>query len=425
MNDSLYLEMDFEEALQRYIQTDPTEMGIAGVANMKKNKIDNLMLSFESKAHIDQNGIEFWYARDLQKLFGYNKWEKFEISIGRAQEACRNFGKNPQLYFQKIFPGSGKDKKQGPTPRDFKLSRYAAYLVAMNSDPRKPEIAFAQTYFAIQTRKQELNEQPHQQELNEDQKRLIIRQQIKQHNKSLASTAKKSGVLTRQDFARFHHSGYMGLYQTNLIDIKRKKNLPKKANLLDYSGSTELAANFFRVTQAEEKLKKDKVTAKEEANKTHYEVGQKVRELMFQLSGIYPEDLPPEQNIKKIENQVIKPKITGEIHQKPTKKIINISKDLWKYALLLMASKPAGIIMTSDLIKELPQYIETPITSTHTSTSRKETKFPQLVRNLKSNKKNKTNFITQGYVYDIKGGFQITPKGLAFIKEYSKERINF
>ncbi|WP_196424908.1 BRO family protein [Commensalibacter melissae] len=173
----------------------------------------------QSKAHIDQNGIEFWYARDLQKLFGYNKWEKFEISIGRAQEACRNFGKDPQLYFQKILPGSGKDKKQGPTPRDFKLSRYAAYLVAMNSDPRKPEIAFAQTYFAIQTRKQELNE---------DQKRLIIRQQIKQHNKSLASTAKKSGVLTRQDFARFQHSGYMGLYQTNLIDIKRKKTFQKK-----------------------------------------------------------------------------------------------------------------------------------------------------------------------------------------------------
>lgn len=423
MNNAPYSEIDFEEALQRYIQTDPTEMGIAAVTNMKEDKVDDLMSAFEAKAHIDQDGIEFWYARDLQKLFGYSKWQQFEVSIDRARTACRSYGKDPLNYFQEVFTGSGKNSKGGRTARDFRLSRYAAYLVAMNSDPRKKEIAFAQTYFATQTRKQELHEQSVNQELTEDQKRVIIRQQIKQHNKSLASTAKKSGVITGQDFAKFHHSGYMGLYQTNLAAVKRKKGLPAKTDLLDHIGSTELAANFFRVTQAEEKLRKDNVTSKEDANKTHYEVGQKVRALMLQLSGIAPEDLPAAQNLKQIEKQTAKTKAIIETPKEPTKKTINISTDLWKYALLLMASKPAGIMMTPELIKELPEFIETPVTATNTSASRQETKFPQLVRNLKSNKKNKTNFITQGYAHDIKGGFQITPKGLEFVKDYFKDRI--
>lgn len=426
MNNAPYSEIDFEEALQRYIQTDPTEMGIAAVTNMKEDKVDDLMSAFEAKAHIDQDGIEFWYARDLQKLFGYSKWQQFEVSIDRARTACRSYGKDPLNYFQEVFTGSGKNSKGGRTARDFRLSRYAAYLVAMNSDPRKKEIAFAQTYFATQTRKQELHEPSVNQGLSkEEQDRLNTRQQLKDHHKFLAATAKKSGVITPKDFAIFNHNGYMGLYKNNLKAIKKKKNLSEKDNLHDYSGYTELAANLFRATQTEEKLRKDKVTEKEVAYKTHYEVGQKVRALMLELSGTSPEDLPTAPDIKQIEKRITKVKTVIQTPEEPAKKTINISTDLWKYALLLMASKPAGIMMTPELIKELPEFIETPVTATNTSASRQETKFPQLVRNLKSNKKNKTNFITQGYVHDIKGGFQITPKGLEFVKEYFKDRIEF
>lgn len=426
MNNVPYSEIDFEEALQRYIQTDPSEIGIAGVANMKEDKVDDLMAAFEAKAHIDQDGIEFWYARDLQKLFGYQRWEEFQKTIEKAKIACQNFGKDPLNYFQEVFRGAPKNSKGGRTSRDFKLSRYAAYLVAMNSDPRKKEIAFAQTYFAIQTRKQELHEQSINQELSkEEQDRLNTRQQLKDHHKFLAATAKKSGVITPKDFAVFNHNGYMGLYKNNLKAIKKKKNLSEKDNLHDYSGYTELAANLFRATQTEEKLRKDNVTQKEVAYKTHYEVGQKVRALMLELSGIAPEDLPTAPDIKQIEKRVTKTQAITQKPQESTKKTINIGKDLWKYALLLMASKPAGIMMTPELIKELPEFIETPVTATNTSASRQETKFPQLVRNLKSNRKNKNNFITQGYVHDIKGGFQITPKGLEFVKKYFKDRVEF
>lgn len=425
MNNAPYSEIDFEEALQRYIQTDPTEMGIAGIVNMKEDKIDDLMSAFEAKAHIDQDGIEFWYARDLQKLFGYQRWENFAKVINKAQTACHKSNHNIDDHFRHIAKMVQIGSETNRDIDDIIMTRYACYLTAQNASSRLKQVAFAQTYFAIQTRKQELHEQSVNQELTEDQKRVIIRQQIKQHNKSLASTAKKSGVVTGQDFAKFHHFGYMGLYQANLAAVKRKKGLPAKTDLLDHIGSTELAANFFRVTQAEEKLRKDNVTSKEDANKTHYEVGRKVRTLMLQLSGIAPEDLPAAQNLKQIEKQTAKTKTIRETPKEPTKKTINISTDLWKYALLLMASKPAGIMMTPELIKELPEFIETPVTATNTSASRQETKFPQLVRNLKSNKKNKTNFITQGYVHDIKGGFQITPKGLEFVKEYFKDRIEF
>lgn len=420
-----YLEMSFEEALQRYIQTDPTELGKTEETSIKEDKLDNLMASFEAKVQFNQEGIEFWYARDLQKLFGYLRWETFEQNIKKSQTACQNFGKNINNHFQEVFRGSPKNSEGGRTARDFRLSRYAAYLIAQNSDPRKPAIAFAQTYFAVQTRRQELTDKATENAQNEDQKRLFIRQQIKEHHKSLASAAQQYGVKTGQDFAKFYQKGYQGLYQLSLYDIRKRKNITQKEKVLDHVGSTELAANFFRVTQTEEKLRRDKIVSKEQAFDTHYEVGKQVRDLMLKISGIAPEDLPAAQNIKHIQTHLPKAKTAAEITHQPSKVAIDISRDLWKYALLVMASKPAGIMMTTDLIKELPQYIEAPVNATNTSAMRKESRFPQLVRNLKSNKKNKTNFISQGYVQDIKGGFQITLKGLNFVKEYFKDRIEF
>lgn len=232
---------------------------------------------FESIKHINEYGQEFWYARELQKALGYSQWRRFSDTIDRAKEACINAG----FYTDEHFANVGKTS---PMPNggvrsldDYALSRYACYLIAMNGDSRKEVIALAQTYFAIKTRQQELIEDYDR--LSEDQKRLSIRREMIEHNKSLSEAAKNAGVITQQDFAIFHNKGYQGLYGgLGAKEIQARKGLRKGQNILDHMGSTELAANLFRATQTDEKLRRENVHGKSNANQVHYEVGKKVRQ---------------------------------------------------------------------------------------------------------------------------------------------------
>lgn len=259
---------------------------------------------FEALKQLDENGIEFWSARALGKVLGYSEYRHFLTVITRAKAACVNSGQSVEDHFEDILEmvliGSGAERKF-PTIR---LSRYACYLVVQNGDSTKPVIANGQTYFAIQTRRQELADDEAFTQLKEDQKRVLLRNELKEHNKQLVEAAQQAGVETNLDFAIFQNHGYKGLYGgLDSKGIHRNKGLKKSQKILDHMGSTELAANLFRATQTEEKLRRDEVQGKRLANQTHYEVGRKVRETIEELGGTMPEDLPsPEQSIKQIES---------------------------------------------------------------------------------------------------------------------------
>ena len=261
--------------------------------------------TFESIKHIDENGVEFWYARELQTTLEYVQWRRFAESIERAKEACKASGFDVGDHFADV--GKMIDLAKGAQREitDIKLSRYACYLIVMNGDPRKEVIALGQTYFAVKTREQELSEQEDFSRLTEDQKRLAIRGELAEHNKSLAEAAKNAGVTTSQDYAVFQNMGYKGLYGgLGAKQIHERKGLKKSQNILDHMGSTELAANLFRATQTDEKLRRDNIQGKAAANKTHFDVGQKVRKTIEELGGTMPEDLPtPEKSIKQIEKE--------------------------------------------------------------------------------------------------------------------------
>lgn len=265
--------------------------------------------TFESIKHINEDGQEYWLARELQPVFEYARWENFSKAIDRAKKACENTGFDVQDHFRDVTKmvalGSGAEREID----DLMLSRYACYLVVMNGDPNKEVIAVGQTYFAVKTRQQELIE--NYEELTEDQKRIAIRQEMKRHNTALAEAAHDAGIIEPFDYAVFQNYGYMGLYGgLKARDIKQRKGLKKSQDILDYMGSTELAANLFRATQTEEKLRRDNVQGKNEANRTHYEVGEKVRKTIHELGGTMPEDLPtPEKGIKQIEREREKKKL--------------------------------------------------------------------------------------------------------------------
>lgn len=255
---------------------------------------------FENIKHINEHGQEFWYARELQPILEYAQWRRFEETIERAKLACKNSGHEPTEHFadvgKMVTIGSGATREI----EDVMLSRYACYLIVMNGDPRKEVIAVGQTYFAVKTRQQELIE--NYEELTEDQKRLAIRAELKKHNTALADAAHDAGVIEPIDYAVFQNWGYMGLYGgLKAQDIKERKGLKKSHDILDYMGSTELAANLFRATQTEEKLRRDHVSNKYDANDTHYKVGQTVRRTIKELGGTMPEDLPtPDKSIKQL-----------------------------------------------------------------------------------------------------------------------------
>ncbi len=251
--------------------------------------------NFEGIKKIDENGIEYWEARELLPLLGYEKWEKAEEVIVRAARACINSGQDVDNHFHR----TGKMVKIGSNTarevRDYKLDRYACYLIAQNGDPNKHEIALAQTYFAIQTRRQEVFEQ-----LPDAAKRLFIRNEVSDHNKKLFKTAKRAGV---NKFGLFNDAGYRGLYGASLSDIEQKKGI-RKGELLDRAGSTELAANLFRITQTDEKLKKDKIQGDNSASRAHFMVGGKVRQTIKEIGGTTPEHLPVEKHIKEVKKEI-------------------------------------------------------------------------------------------------------------------------
>ena len=258
---------------------------------------------FEGIKHVNEYGQEFWYARELQDALEYSQWRRFNQAIERAMDACEAAGNEVSEHFANAGKTSVMPNGGERTIQDYQLSRYACYLIVMNGDPRKEVIALGQTYFAIKTRQQELIDG--YDDLTEDEKRLSVRNELKKHNKSLADAARMAGVLEPKDYAIFQDMGYQGLYGgLKQKDIHERKGLKKSQRILDYMGSTELAANLFRATQTDEKLRREHITGKEAANETHYQVGAKVRQTIKELGGTMPEDLPtPDRSIQQIERK--------------------------------------------------------------------------------------------------------------------------
>lgn len=259
--------------------------------------------TFEELKQVNQYGAEYWSARDLQPLLGYTQWRRFEDAIDRAKTSCRQSGNDPQHH----FAGAGKMITLGKggtcEVSDYHLSRFACYLIAQNGDPRKPEIANAQEYFAVQTRRQEISDV-----LAADVERLELRNQASEEFRALSGAARDAGVQNRM-FGVFHDAGYKGLYGgKGADDIKRFKGIDRRENLMDRMNTTELAANQFRMTQAREKLQKQKITGQEHAIETHKKVGQEVRDAIKRIGGTMPENIPPAEHIKQV-----KKRITGAV----------------------------------------------------------------------------------------------------------------
>jgi DNA-damage-inducible protein D len=254
---------------------------------------------FETIRRTNPEGNEFWSSRDFAKVLGYNDYRNFEAVIEKARTACLNSGQRLEDHFVGITEMIPIGKGGQRTVQTVLMSRYACYLVIQNADPAKEIVAQGQTYFAIQTRRQEVSDHE-----AEEQRRLAIRSDLRSHNTQLAEAAKGAGITQSRDYAIFQNHGYMGLYGgLGAQDIHLRKGLKKSEQILDHMGSTELAANLFRATQAEDKLRREKITGKDKANKAHCEVGAKVRQTIKELGGTMPEELPTVESIKKLESK--------------------------------------------------------------------------------------------------------------------------
>jgi len=258
---------------------------------------------FEAIRRVNDDGTEYWSARDLSKILGYALWQKFKNVIEKAQEACQNSGHGVSDHFIQVDKMIEAGKGARRRVEDIHLSRYACYLIVQNADPSKPIVALGQTYFAVQTRRQELADELVA--LPEDQKRLVLRSEMAIFNSQLGEAAQQAGVIEARDFAIFQDHGYMGLYGgLRAKDIHIRKSLKKNQEILDYMGSEELADNIFRAAQTDAKLRREKITGKEQANRTHHEVGRKVRQTIKELGGTMPEDLPkPKKSIQQLQQK--------------------------------------------------------------------------------------------------------------------------
>ena len=256
---------------------------------------------FEDIKHIDKVGNEYWYARELQRVLGYSQWRRFKNTVSKAKASCNNSNVRVEDHFANVGKMINLGKGGTRNINDYKLSRYACYLIAQNGDSRKKTIALAQTYFAIQTRKQELSEKEYSM-LTEDEKRFYQRNLTRKGNYSLNIVARNVGV---RNFDKFHNAGYKGLYGGETAnDIAKRKKLRYREDILDNMGSEELAANLFRITQTESKLKRDNISSENDANKTHYNIGKNIREVIAKNGGTMPENLPtPEKSLKELEKE--------------------------------------------------------------------------------------------------------------------------
>ncbi|HSX03370.1 MAG TPA: DNA damage-inducible protein D [Rhabdochlamydiaceae bacterium] len=267
--------------------------------NSNRSQVTTISPSFESLKKINQHGIEYWSARDLQTLLGYSKWHGFEPAIKKAIKSCEKSGNDPQNHFTSACKMVEIGSQTERDVNDYHLSRFACYLIAQNGDPRKPEIAQAQKYFAIQTRRQELSD-----EMAADLERLELRKQASEEFKALSGAARDAGVQSKM-FGRFHDAGYKGLYGGLGVDaIKARKGISPKEQLMDRMNTTELAANQFRMTQTREKLKLEKIKNQRDAMETHEMVGKKVRSAIEEIGGTMPENIPPAEPIKNVEKRL-------------------------------------------------------------------------------------------------------------------------
>jgi DNA-damage-inducible protein D len=269
-----------------------------------KGTSEEVIAGFESAAKKTTEGVEYWSASELMILLGYREWKDFESVIHSAYIACNQSGLTINDHFAEVSGLAEGRSSIRPGVIDLNVTRYGAYLIAQNGDARKKQVAFAQTYFAVQTRRRELRADRDEQ-LAEQQRRIALRDKIADHNKDLADAAKGAGVVQPIDYAAFQNAGYRGLY--NKLDangIRAVKGLDSNSKILDHMGSTELAANLFRATQAEEKLRREGIKGKFNANNAHYEVGKKVRKAIADIGGTMPERLEPEEDINKIRQRL-------------------------------------------------------------------------------------------------------------------------
>jgi DNA-damage-inducible protein D len=261
--------------------------------------VNNEITPFEQIRRTNPAGNEYWPSRDFARVLGYTDYRNFEAVIEKARMACFNSGQRVDDHFVEVTEMIEVGKGGQRPVKTVMMSRYACYLAIQNADPAKEIVAVGQTYFAVQTRRQELTDRE-----IEEQRRMLLRAEMKHHNTQLADAAKDAGVIDPKDYAIFQNHGYMGLYDgLKAQDIHQRKGLKKSQQILDHMGSTELAANLFRATQAEEKLRREKIVGKDKANQAHHEVGAKVRQTIKELGGTMPEDLPAVESIKKLESK--------------------------------------------------------------------------------------------------------------------------
>jgi DNA-damage-inducible protein D len=273
---------------------------LSGEHGMSENQLPAIGgKSFEALKLTNQHDAEYWSARDLQPLLGYSQWRRFEQAIERAITSCKESGNNPDYHFAAAGKMVGLGSGSAREVADYHLSRFACYLIAQNGDPRKPEIALAQKYFAVQARRQELSDQ-----LAADLERMELRKQTGEEFKALSGAAQQAGVQSRM-FGIFHDAGYKGLYGGLGRDaIKSRKGIPDKENLMDRMNASELAANQFRMTQTRDKLARESIHDQQQAIRTHEQVGKEVRDAIKRIGGDLPETIPPAEHIKEVEKRI-------------------------------------------------------------------------------------------------------------------------